>query len=805
MARDFKLVPSVNGTSVSLATHGHDALDNRPAVTTGDLTYYVDAASGSDSNNGTSSGTAWATWGKARTMIPRRLAHAVIVYIIGNYSGSIEVSDYVAESGGGLILAGSTGIATNHTISNALLITSVHSPCTILTLKFTNGITVTASQRVELNSLVCNTGAVNFYGADAAIISVSGTSALNVYAESWVSVYALTTSGTKTVDSAVIQDMDGSISAVTESNAGLVLRGWSSATPAALGTAAAGTAKTLAHSDHVHPTTGLVTQGTLVFNVKDYGATGDGSTDDYTAITAAITASTQGSTVYFPPGTYITSATISLRKSRRYAGSHREMCTVKMKASTNLDAVMASEGWIGTSATAPDNPTIVENLGIDANRTNQSSGIGHGLVLMTFWDWVRDLEIVSCRGDGLRLSAARADGTEVTGSSVEHHIFHCDIRNCTGYGIRVYDPTPGTQTVTDGWIRDTIIQNVGEDGIRVDSSAGWVVEGNHLYTLPKHGIHMGRADSTRVIGNYIESWGTSASAGTYGAIVFGDGSTTFIGGSNPSVIVGNTAFYASGAAGGSNLRGIIAATSSGTTSHLSIVGNALYSNGFFVGIRLVNQSSSSNTYATVSGNQLAGWAANSNITVSAASGGMYVTGDVYPAALTTSATEGFARLPTVTGTPSGTPSSTAEGASVVADTNGQIWAYVSSAWKAMVGNHNVPFARSGTLSVVAGKGRFKFPTASTVLGVSATVDTAPVGAAILVDVNKIPTGSNTATTIYTTQGNRPSIADGGREATETTPDVTAFAAGDMMTVDVDQVGSTTPGSDLTVTVRYRPT
>jgi len=43
------------------------------------------------------------------------------------------------------------------------------------------------------------------------------------------------------------------------------------------------------------------------FNVLDYGATGDGSTNDTAAILAAITAANTagGGTVYFPPGTYI--------------------------------------------------------------------------------------------------------------------------------------------------------------------------------------------------------------------------------------------------------------------------------------------------------------------------------------------------------------------------------------------------------------------------------------------------------------------------------------------------------------------
>jgi hypothetical protein len=44
-----------------------------------------------------------------------------------------------------------------------------------------------------------------------------------------------------------------------------------------------------------------------VINVKDYGATGDGVTDDTNAITAAANAMTSGSMLYFPQGTYLVS------------------------------------------------------------------------------------------------------------------------------------------------------------------------------------------------------------------------------------------------------------------------------------------------------------------------------------------------------------------------------------------------------------------------------------------------------------------------------------------------------------------
>jgi len=77
------------------------------------------------------------------------------------------------------------------------------------------------------------------------------------------------------------------------------------------------------------------------------------------------------------------------------------------------------------------------------------------------------------------------------------------------------------------------------------------------------------------------------------------------------------------------------------------------------------------------------------------------------------------------------------------------------------------------------------------------VQTAPVGASIIVDVNK------NGTTIFTTQGNRPQIAAGANAAESGTPDVTALAKNDRLDVDVDQVGSTTPGAVLTVMVRCK--
>ncbi|MCJ7423570.1 hypothetical protein MUP01_04790 [Candidatus Bathyarchaeota archaeon] len=86
------------------------------------------------------------------------------------------------------------------------------------------------------------------------------------------------------------------------------------------------------------------------------------------------------------------------------------------------------------------------------------------------------------------------------------------------------------------------------------------------------------------------------------------------------------------------------------------------------------------------------------------------------------------------------------------------------------------------------------PCALTIVKVKAYVRTAPVGANLICDVNK------NGTTVFTTQGGRPSIAAGAYTDDSDTPDVTALVEGDRLDLDVDQVGSSTAGSDLTIEV-----
>ncbi|MEQ4716097.1 hypothetical protein [Nonomuraea sp. B19D2] len=109
----------------------------------------------------------------------------------------------------------------------------------------------------------------------------------------------------------------------------------------------------------------------------------------------------------------------------------------------------------------------------------------------------------------------------------------------------------------------------------------------------------------------------------------------------------------------------------------------------------------------------------------------------------------------------------------------------------------LPYSIAGTVATGVGSFRLYNDTAAawTITGVRATVGTAPTGAALIVDVNK------NGTTVFGTQANRPTIAAGSNTSGKVTGmSVTTVAVGEYLTVDVDSVGSTVAGSNLTVQI-----
>ena len=114
----------------------------------------------------------------------------------------------------------------------------------------------------------------------------------------------------------------------------------------------------------------------------------------------------------------------------------------------------------------------------------------------------------------------------------------------------------------------------------------------------------------------------------------------------------------------------------------------------------------------------------------------------------------------------------------------------------LTSNDVLTFFITGEVPVVAGSMRFVFPEAAVIEGVQAAVGTPPTGASLIVDTNK------NFLTLFIDQNTRPTITAGQNLSPYQLVGL-AVAAGDYLTVDVDQIGAVTPGEDLTVMIHVK--
>ena len=91
--------------------------------------------------------------------------------------------------------------------------------------------------------------------------------------------------------------------------------------------------------------------------------------------------------------------------------------------------------------------------------------------------------------------------------------------------------------------------------------------------------------------------------------------------------------------------------------------------------------------------------------------------------------------------------------------------------------------------------RITVPFAATITRARAYAKTAPTGANLIFDIAK-----NSTSIWNSTPANRVTIVATNNSGTQTSFDTTSISATDYLTVDVDQIGSTLPGSDITVSL-----
>lgn len=173
-------------------------------------------------------------------------------------------------------------------------------------------------------------------------------------------------------------------------------------------------------------------------SVKSYGAVGDGSTDDTTAIQNALNdAATNLGAVVFPAtaNAYIVSSPLVAAAGTSMIGWGNGGATIRAKASTTLTEI------VGVTANQLNYSFTMSNLQLDGNQGN-SATVTQGVYLFAPSDCtLNGLRVVNCSGNGITLDGS---GTYL-GTATK--VLNSFIRSCGGDGIHITSDCTDTQMV----------------------------------------------------------------------------------------------------------------------------------------------------------------------------------------------------------------------------------------------------------------------------------------------------------------------------------------------------------------------
>ncbi len=254
-----------------------------------------------------------------------------------------------------------------------------------------------------------------------------------------------------------------------------------------------------------------------VYNVTEYGAVGDGATDDTAAIQACINDAPLGSTVTFPvgvSGVYLISAPIVFKSGLRYVGtgySQSGTVVIRQKNGANIgtagnSGLFVPDTW-NANATYTGNPVLFENLTFDGNSSNNTTSLADNLVIQNFQATITGCYFINACNNGIRMTDKTANGGYISGSSSQPTIYNNYFQNCKSSAVKQEITAPSPAAHFDGFLTDNFINTTGGDGVQFDQSAGWLIRGNHFYSINGTAINAGKTLATRITENYIEEFG----------------------------------------------------------------------------------------------------------------------------------------------------------------------------------------------------------------------------------------------------------------------------------------------------------
>jgi parallel beta-helix repeat protein len=212
-------------------------------------------------------------------------------------------------------------------------------------------------------------------------------------------------------------------------------------------------------------------------NVKDYGAVGDGTTDDSTAINAAVGAMDDNSVLYFPPGEY------------RYAGTVLiENLSDIIIMGAGRDTTMLRH--IGTSVVTP-------------GFNNGNTPATNGGTIMNIEDTCDHVVVRDMTFDGN--CDTRKYGQQCVHFRANHLKVHdCAFQNGGEWALAINrDRSPNI--VQDVHIHNNIIRDTFADGINLNDVRVGIVSGNIVNGCDDDGIALTGCEDVVVANNQIKA------------------------------------------------------------------------------------------------------------------------------------------------------------------------------------------------------------------------------------------------------------------------------------------------------------
>lgn len=205
------------------------------------------------------------------------------------------------------------------------------------------------------------------------------------------------------------------------------------------------------------------TSDTIV-NVKDYGAVGDGVTDDSAAIQLALDS---GFSVFFPKGTYI-GKSLTVNTTPRIFGASQKETELKLQNLADVDLITIAGGALFIGAKVP---LLIENMTINGNSNNNTLG-----TCVSVGNYANFIKL-----SHVTINGAAERNLELT-SSYAHAVdaSHCYFRGAQGVNVFA-------NSNNDSVLMDCEVE-VGENGVQLEGCSSWRFVRTNIFTSNGFGL-----------------------------------------------------------------------------------------------------------------------------------------------------------------------------------------------------------------------------------------------------------------------------------------------------------------------------